>query len=225
MNKKNILFIFLSLPFFINNGLYAGDEDQDRNVCGFPALIRKCLNCFVWKQELDNIFFLPKAPSQHHYKQISQTNDLEYDELKFQKEVNLLIFPSEIIHGIAKFLSPVSIISLSKSNSRLITLQSADFWKHYNIYKKYSIWDKNVLPIKVAFAHYWFENGSMTKSAKLGFPKAITFLKNKDKVKKNKVPINVSFSPESGFIYYHPMGGSLLQFLLYNGEENEEPNE
>jgi hypothetical protein len=122
-----------------------------------------------------------------HYQRIQGFEDLEAEEFELENTAPIFTLTKDTLYSISKFLPPPSIVSLTKSNKLFSCLSTKDFWNQYNILKKNIIWDERISPIQIAFSYYWFENDKVERAAKMGLPRAKTFIEQQRRNQRESV--------------------------------------
>lgn len=177
--KKILPLISLSLLFFDNCQAGMFGEFNEESCCS--RTLRKLSNVF-------SCLFgdcLGTSP-RHHYERIDYDEGYEIEGLALTTTESQPIgmLPNELLYEIAVYLSPSDIINLIKSNKQFFCLRGNDFWLYYNQAYNYSSWHEEIPAIKVTFSYYWFKNNKVRKAAALGFPRALTFLEQQEKLKR-----------------------------------------
>lgn len=189
--------MFLILPL-IENRSYAGHKNKDREECGFSTLVKKCLGCFIRKQTFNDE---------------SEESLLEQNGFSFAPEVsmerNLKNIPIEMLWEICYKLPPLDIIRLSLASKNLKIKIEEEFWESYIRFHGQEKWDHSTTAVKVAFAFSFFKEEKIRKAAKLGLPKAIKIVKEKEIEKESKKWESSSHSSKRTFSYSYEYGRSL----------------
>lgn len=185
INSLLVIIVILMMPA-IKGSLYAMHGNRVGEEDNFSAFIGKYLRCFIRKQ-----------PSDDRDKEFSLKQDTFPPALKEDHSGRLESIPTEILWEICYKLSPLDILRISLASKDLKKKISADFWESYIRVYRQGRWDHFTSAIKVAFAFSLFEQGKLSKAAKLGFPKAIEFLRKEEEVKKkgqNKIEVRRAIS-------------------------------
>lgn len=175
--KEVLLWISLSLFILGNCQACEHEESNEQNSC--PRILRKFSGLFTCL--LGDCI---GASSQHRYERIDYNEDYEINGLATTEIHSISMLPNAVLYQVSVFLSPPDIISLVKSNKKFSCLKSNNFWIYYNKKHKYDSWSEEIYAIKVAFSHYWFRNNKVRKAATMGFPRALEFLKEQEKLKR-----------------------------------------
>ncbi len=197
MNGKNILFIIsmFLMSLIMENSLYAGHRNKDREECGFSALVRKCLSCFIRKQTFNDE---------------SKESLLEQDGVSFapgfSMEGNLTNIPAEMLWEICYKLPPLDIIRLSLASKNLRIKIDEEFWESYIRFHRQEKWDHSTIAVKVAFAFSFFKEEKIRKAAQLGLPKAIKIIRKKEIKKEHKNRENSPYSSKRTLSYSYEYG-------------------
>ncbi len=177
---KKIPMLLMLSHIFLETNCHAGrhNESNEEGCCSrtlrklsnvFSCLFRDCIGDSV----------------QYHYREISDYDeDYEIEGLATTENQPIDMLPSELLYQVAVFLSPPDIISLINSNKNFSCLRRNNFWLYYNKEHNYYPWNEEIPAIKVAFSYYWFRNNKVRNSAAMGFPKALAFLKQQEKLKR-----------------------------------------
>ncbi len=185
--KKILLLISLSLFFFGNCQACEHGESNEENCCS--RTLRKLSNVF-------SCLFgdCIGASSQHHYERVDYNEDYEIEGLVTTESQPIDMLPNELLYQLALFLSPPDIINLIKSSKKFSCLKNNNFWLYYNMENNYHSWNGELPATKVALSYYWFRNNKVRKAAAIGLPKAVAFLKQQEKLKRENPPKSYEIS-------------------------------
>lgn len=192
MKNKIYLITLILLCVFIsfNTSCLAGKrKDELENT---PNLLKRCLQAFR------------KKPKNTPRNILLDINDNSPSNLQ---KSNIESLPTEIFQEICYTLSPHDIIHLSSASKTLKEQINEKFWETYLNIHNLKKWDNSTPIIKVAFAYSLFKKGKIQKAAQLGFPRAITIIKEKE-IEKIHETKKVNFTEHNlrNNVIYSPFG-------------------
>lgn len=106
--------------------------------------------------------------------EVEETVDNNYQLIRSDEDaLSLSMLPQDILLIIAKMLPPPDIVNLSKTHSDFHFIINEEFWKSYNSFHSYKIWNMNLPAIKISYGYFWHQKNEITKAALLGYPEAV----------------------------------------------------